>query len=154
MPSIPDEATYRETWSSMDFSHRRTIVKAVNKGRACETREDAAIAVVVARRQQRFWKYAWLMGPLVALIQVGEGLAAYLVNAALATIIVGGMAWWKLRRVRQAEDSNLTKATGGTDRGGRDHVPKKRSDGHLPPNAKGVRPGAGDPKPSRRDRKG
>lgn len=175
MPRIPDDDTYRERWSSMSVKDRRHIVKAVNKGKVLDDRGEAALAVVLAQRQQSFWRWAWVAGPLVSLINIGAGWAAYAVNALISTIILGALCLWRYRRMQQSEERNRAHATGrrpspqgdgggeaagvdGDDPGGRPrgHTPAKdESDGPaLPPDAKGVRPGAGEPKRSRRDRKG
>lgn len=86
---------------------RRRIMKAVNRGKALDDRRDALLAVNVARQQQRFWKWAWLMGPAVSVLFFDQGWQAVLANALVATLILGGMsAFWYLR-ARRSEHANL-----------------------------------------------
>jgi hypothetical protein len=73
-------------------------------------RRDAELAIGVARRQQRFWSRAWLLGPAIALVQVlvtpitwVEGLLL----AAWGSLLLGMMAAWWWTRARRAEMLNL-----------------------------------------------
>lgn len=107
MVRIPDKDRYRQLWRELPTSDRRRIVRAVNRGHALEDRREAALAVVTARTQQRFWSKAWLLGPIVTLFAIGEGLQAYLVNAVMATLLLGLMSLFWYRRVTRAEQRNL-----------------------------------------------
>lgn len=91
---------------SLDRSQRRAIMRAVNRGRLVEDRRHADLAIGVARRQQRFWRYAWLLGPTIALAQAALspiGLQEGLLLAAWGTMILGSMAWWWYSRAARAE---------------------------------------------------
>lgn len=160
MTEIPSKERYQSLWGELDFSERRRIMRAVNKGEALDDRRDAALAVVTAERQERLWSWIWLIGPLSALLFLGEGLTAFLVNAVLVTAVTGGLSWWRVRRVRRAAARNRAVVEPTPDEGAagrrarRDHIPRRGTGRQLPPHAKGVRPGAGRPKRSRRERRG
>lgn len=169
MPPIPDDDRYRERWRALSLGDRRRILRAVNAGRALDDRGEAALAAVTARRQASFWQRIWLLGPVVALLFAGQGWIVYGANAALATAVLGAMSWWRLRRVRRARERNRAVAEGRTPRprsssdtntgrgsdgsgGPSGHTPRRGARRPLPPDAKRVRPDAGRPKRSRRDR--
>lgn len=116
MVKIPEGSDYRQQWGKLDSSTRRRIVRAVNRGEALESRREAALAVATARRQQTFWKRAWLLGPLAALLTVGQGLVTYAANALLSTAIIGLMAFFWSRRAERAAAANLEAAAGRTKR--------------------------------------
>lgn len=104
--------TNRDTSSSgelgaLSFRERRQIVKAVNRGRTLDDPGKAHLAVSVARSQMRFWRWSWLLGPVVALIQIGEGVEVFLVNAVFATLILGGLSLFFYRRAGRAETRHL-----------------------------------------------
>ena len=113
-----DVRRLNERFGRLDRAERRAIVRAVNRGEAMPRRRDAELAVGVARRQQRFWSRAWLLGPGIALIQVLVTPIGWLEGALLAawgTLLLGMMAAWWWTRARRAELENL-RVTGG--RGG------------------------------------
>ena len=112
MAKIPEGPEYRQQWGKLDGTSRRRIVRAVNKGEALESRREAALAVATARRQQRFWKKAWLLGPLAALLTIGNGFVVYAANAVLSTAIIGLMGWFWKRRAERAVVVNLEAAEG------------------------------------------
>jgi hypothetical protein len=111
-------------FSTLARSERRAIIRAVNRGEAMPKRRDAELAVGVARRQQRFWSRAWLLGPSIAIVQVvviptltwREGVLL----ALWGTLLLGMMAAWWWTRARRAELLNLDKlgsrGLGGTGR--------------------------------------
>lgn len=107
MASIPDRAEHRRRFAALDTAQRRAIIKAVNRGRAVEQRRHAPLAVGVARQQQRFWQWAWVVGPIVGLVQLRSGWQAALVNALLGTLILAGLCWFWVTRARRAEQANL-----------------------------------------------
>jgi hypothetical protein len=113
---IPDADAYRARWAALEVADRRRIVRAVNRGRALDDPKEAALAVHTARNQQRFWRKAWLIGPVAALLTLTQGAMVYLVNAAFATAILGLMAWFWYRRSRRSETANRHVA----ERAGRD----------------------------------
>lgn len=107
---IPDKDRYRQLWRELPAADRRRIVRAVNRGRAVESRREAALAVVTARSQQRFWSKAWLLGPIATLFALGQGWQAYLINAVMGTAVLGAMAYFWTRRAARAERANLAVA--------------------------------------------
>jgi hypothetical protein len=110
--TIPDRDEHRRRFMALPFAERRAIVRAVNRGELVEKRKHAPLAVVVARRQQRIWRWGWLAGPLIGLTQLGIGWEAALVNAVIGTLLLGGLArFWYLRASR-AEAANLALAEG------------------------------------------
>ena len=114
-----DAQRLNERFALLDRSERRAIMRAVNRGLPMERRRDAELAVGVARRQQRFWSRAWLLGPAIALVQAivtPIGWLEGLLLAAWGTMLLGMMAAWWWTRARRAELENL-RAAGG--RGGR-----------------------------------
>jgi len=106
-----DAARLNERFALLDRSERRAIVRAVNRGEGMEKRRDAELAIGVARRQQRFWTRAWLLGPAIAIVQVlfiptvtwREGLLL----AAWGSLLLGLMAAWWWTRARRSEMLNL-----------------------------------------------
>lgn len=112
MARIPDPQAHRRAWSKLDWRTRRRIVRSVNRGRALDDPKEAGLAVGVAQGQQRFWRWAWLLGPLAALFVLDDGVAVYLANAGLATTILGLMAWFWYRRAQRAEAANRDAARG------------------------------------------
>lgn len=104
---IDDPQVHRQQWGRLDPMDRRRIMRAVNRGQALDRRKEAALAVGVARQQQRFWRKVWLAGPLIALLQWNAGWLAVVINAVIGLAVVGGMALFWLRRARRAEQANL-----------------------------------------------
>jgi hypothetical protein len=109
-----------ERFSLLNRAERRAIVRAVNRGEAMPKRRDAELAVGVARRQQRFWTRAWLLGPAIAVVQVlvtPIGWMEGLLLAAWGSLLLGMMAAWWWTRARRAEMLNLAtlgpRGTGG-----------------------------------------
>lgn len=115
---LPDPHEHRRRWGALELADRRRISKAVNRGRALTDRREAALAVNVARSQQRFWSRAWLLAPAVSLLFFGQGWQAVAVNAVFATLVLGGMSLLWYRRAARAEQANLevVGVTAGTSR--------------------------------------
>jgi hypothetical protein len=87
----------------------------VNRGQLLEDRKLAALAVGVARRQQRFWRLAWLMGPALGLVQLTYlDPQVALLNAAIGTLTIAGLAAWFYLRARRAEQLNVAFVEGGS----------------------------------------
>jgi hypothetical protein len=109
---IPDKAEHQRRFAALPFAERRAIIRAVNKGQLVEKRKHAPLAVVVARRQQRIWRWGWIAGPLIGLVQLSVSLEAAIVNAVIGTLTLGALArFWYLRAAR-AEAGNLALAEG------------------------------------------
>jgi len=108
-----DARRLNERFALLSRTDRRAIVRAVNRGEALEKRRDAELAVGVARRQQRFWSRAWLLGPSIAIVQVlviptlswQEGVLL----AVWGSLLLGMMAAWWWTRARRAELLNVEK---------------------------------------------
>lgn len=108
-----DARRLNERFALLGRPERRAIVRAVNRGEAMQKRRDAELAVGVARRQQRFWSRAWLLGPSIAIVQVlviptitwQEGVLL----AVWGSLLLGMMAAWWWTRARRAELLNLEK---------------------------------------------
>lgn len=115
---IPDTDEFRRTWRNVPAGDRRRIVKAVNKGDQLPSRKEAALAVVLARRQQRFWRVAWLLGPVISvlvawLIDLDGGLVQLLANGLLGAAVLMGMSVFFTRRAKRAEQVNTEHARHG-----------------------------------------
>lgn len=108
MARIPDRRENARRFAELDAVERREIARAVNRGRAVNTRRDAVIAVGVARRQQRFWGRAWLLAPALGVVQAFtvDPLAA-IANTLASLVALGGMCLWFHRRARRSEAANL-----------------------------------------------
>lgn len=105
-----DARRLNERFSMLDRRERRAIVRAVNRGQAMTKKRDAELAIGVARRQQRFWTRAWLLGPAIAVVQVlltPIGLVEGLFLAAWGAVLLGMMAAWWWTRARRSEMLNL-----------------------------------------------
>lgn len=107
MADTPSREEHRRRFGALETSQRRAIIKAVNKGRAVEKRKHAPLAVGVARQQQRFWRWAWVVGPVIGLVQLRAGWQVALVNGMLGTLLLAGLCWFWIRRARRAEEANL-----------------------------------------------
>jgi hypothetical protein len=103
---LPDQKTFQQTWQAMTWGQRREVLRTVNKGQAMRRRKDARLAVMVARQQQRYWRWAWVLAPLVALI-LWPNWVAIAVNAVLVALVMGGFAWFRFRRASESERANL-----------------------------------------------
>lgn len=105
-----DAARLNEAFSRLDRGQRRSILRAVNRGQALPDKRSAELAVGIARRQQRFWRRAWLLGPIIAVIQASFtpiGVQETLLLAAWGTLLLGMMAFWWWSRARRAEELNV-----------------------------------------------
>lgn len=119
MAKIPDKAEHQRQFVGLDLRQRRAIIKAVNRGKVVEDRRHAHLAVGVARRQARFWRVAWLLGPVVALTSLfsNNDMTVALLNAAVATVTLGAMSYFFFSRARRAETANLEAASSRRGRG-------------------------------------
>lgn len=99
--------TLRREFAALPFASRRAVVRAVSRGRAVEERKLAVHAVVVARRQQRLWRWLWLTGPLIGLTQLTVSWQAAVVAAVVATATMALLARFWLLRAQRAERDNL-----------------------------------------------
>jgi hypothetical protein len=115
---IPDKAEHQRQFAGLAVSDRRAIIRSVNRGRAVDQRKLAPLAVGVARRQRRFWRVAWLLGPVVGLTSLfgTTDLMVALLNSAVATLALALMSWFWYSRARRAEALNLELAQSRRDR--------------------------------------
>ncbi|MEX1177644.1 MAG: hypothetical protein WEB09_04205 [Nitriliruptor sp.] len=107
-PGSEDPATrYRREFAGLPLASRRAIARAVSRGRTVEDRKLAVHAVLIARRQQRLWRWVWLAGPAIGVTQLGAGWQAAVVAVVISTLTMGLLAryWWL--RARSAETANL-----------------------------------------------
>jgi hypothetical protein len=109
---IPDKDEHRRRFMALSFAERRGIVRAVNRGQLVEVKKHAPLAVVVARRQQRIWRWGWVAGPLIGLFQLQIGWQEALINAIIGTLLLGGLARFWYLRAQRAELANLALAEG------------------------------------------
>ncbi len=108
MPAqVPSRDEHRRRFAALDVTERRAIIKAVNKGQAVDKRKHAPLAVGVARQQQRFWRWAWVVGPIIGLVQLRAGWQAAVVNGLIGTMVLAALCWFWVNRARRAEDANL-----------------------------------------------
>jgi len=135
-------------FAELDRADRRAIVRAVNRGIAMDKRRDAELAIGVARRQQRFWSRAWLLGPAIAVFQVAItpiGWQEGLLLGAWGALLLGMMAAWWWTRARRAELENLKVAgarttlprTDATDDDGGGRLPGPGATAPRPPRPRG-----------------
>lgn len=117
---IPDRAEYRRQWAQLQLADRRRIIKAVNRGQTLDRPQDAALAVMTARSQKRFWTWAWLLGPVSSLFVLFQdaGFAVWAANAVLITLVMGALSFFWYRRADRAETANLEAARGKRQRQG------------------------------------
>jgi hypothetical protein len=139
---IPDRAEYQRRWRALDTDTRRSIVRSVNRGLALDDPREAAMAVMTARQQQRFWAKAWMIAPVASLLVLispsQRSLVAYAANSALGILILGVMGMFSRRRAHRAEVANTERAAGkrrkgATGNGGKgstgSHTPRRRGKG-------------------------
>lgn len=118
MAKIPDKAEHQRQFAGLEVGDRRAIIRAVNRGKAVDERKLAPLAVGVARRQRKFWRVAWVLGPLVGLTTLfgDTDLMLALLNAGVATFALGLMSWFWYSRARRAEVRNLELSQSRRDR--------------------------------------
>lgn len=105
--TLPDTAEHTRLWGALSFAERRAFLRQVRRGQAAPTRKEARVAVGVARQQQKYWRFAWLFGPAIALLLSGRSTSDLVLSALLGTLAMGGLSWHSFRRARRAEQANL-----------------------------------------------
>lgn len=104
---IPDSAEFRQRWQRLDRAGRKRVRRSVNRGQSCERRDEAALAVVVARQQKVAWLVTWpLVTVLVGLTAIGRGWVAVLATMTLTLVIYAPFAVFFHRRAHRAEEHN------------------------------------------------
>lgn len=115
---LDDPEAFRHTWNDLSISDRRRISRAVNKGVALDDEVEAQLAVMTARRQAKFWSWAWAVGPAISLLQFGtKELMVVLLTAGMSAVATGLLSIWFLRKARAAEEVNLPRAQSAANRG-------------------------------------
>jgi hypothetical protein len=105
---VPEAAEFRQRWQRLDRAGRRRVRRAVNRGRVCERREEAALAVVVGRQQKTAWLVTWpIVAVLVGLTSIPQGLASVAATAGLAALVYAPFALFFFRRAKRAVEHNL-----------------------------------------------
>ncbi|MEX2549369.1 MAG: hypothetical protein WD638_04005 [Nitriliruptoraceae bacterium] len=113
MASKDDRRAVQQRFAALDSSERRAIVKAVNRGLPVDKRKHAPFAVHIAERQMRFWRWSWLIGPVVGLLQIGQlGLLPAVINALVASAFLGAMSAFFWIRARRSREANLALSDG------------------------------------------
>lgn len=113
MVRVPDADRHRRDFGNLPFGERRAVARAVSRGREVEDRKLAGHAVLVARRQARLWRYLWLLGPVMGLVQIGQGWQAVVASGLLTTTMMALLSYWWYSRARRAEQANLALTTDG-----------------------------------------
>lgn len=105
---VPDSGEFRERWQRLDRAGRKRVRRAVNRGQACERRDEAALAVVVARQQKIAWLVTWpIVTVLVGLPSIPQGLVSVLATMLLAASVYAPFALFFHWRARGAMERNL-----------------------------------------------
>lgn len=113
MARTPDKRENQRRFAELDPAQRRAIIKAVNRGQPVAVRKHAPMAVGLAQRQKRFWKYSWLLGPALAILQAATvGIEVGLINGGVVTLALIGASWWFGSRASRAELLNRDIAEG------------------------------------------
>jgi hypothetical protein len=110
--TVPDRTEHRRQFAALPFQDRRAIVRAVNRGAAVEKRKHAPLAIVIARRQRRLWRYAWLFGLAVGLVAIGDGWQAAALNGLIGMTTLGLLGRFWYVRASRAEQANTALAEG------------------------------------------
>jgi hypothetical protein len=125
---VPTTEEHDKLWARLTYKQRRAILRAVNRGEALESRKDARIAVGAARQQQRYWRWAWVFGPLAALLLFNRGMVQVVVNGALLGLVLGTLSFFRYRRAQKAEAANLERIGAGGGSPAKSRKAKKRKD--------------------------
>lgn len=103
---VPSREEHLRLWQALPYKDRRRMLKAVNRGHGMDDRKEARIGVGVARQQQAYWRWAWVIGPLIGLVRVPEW-SMVVVTALLGTALMVPFSIVRMRRARHAEQANL-----------------------------------------------
>lgn len=103
---IPSREEHAQLWAKLAPADRRRIMRSVTRGQGLTNRREARLGVGVARQQQRYWRYAWLIGPAMGLIQLPDPVGVA-ITALLGILTMGGLSVFRIRRATAAEAANL-----------------------------------------------
>lgn len=108
-----DRAEWQRRWSAMSFGERRQITRVVSRGLPGEDVAAAQMALPLAERQTRFWRWAWLLGTFPAVTafftDVQPGLSRttqVLGNLAFGLLLMGILSAWKHRNAKRSAAAN------------------------------------------------
>lgn len=104
---LPTAEQFRKEWDRLDKDGRRRVRQCANRAQPAPNRREAALAAAMAVNQQRMWRWAWLLGPVViALLRVPDGWQVMLANFGLGLVIFGLMAKYFSYKAHKAERVN------------------------------------------------
>lgn len=129
----------RAALAQLPTARRRAVVAAVRGGSSAPERDDAELAIALARRAQRNAQVGWLLFPLGGLALMALGLVGA-AGAVVASVIGAYLSTLLLARAVRAERMNRgllvaelgPSETAGRDVGGPSHGSMARSSGRLP----------------------
>lgn len=105
--TLPDSAEHNRLWKAMDMADRRAILKQIRRGEPAPNKKQARVAVGIARQQQRYWRWAWLFGPAIAVLFAGRGILELVLSATMGTVVMGALSYRSLAKAKQAEAASL-----------------------------------------------
>lgn len=135
-----DRREVQRRFTALANGDRRAVLRSVSRGRAAPSRALAPIAIGMAQRQQRFWRVAWLLGPLFGLVQLATlPVEQALTSVVAGTLVLGAMARWWFLRARRAETASreLLGTSGGFEVSRGPAIPVRPSTGPRPPRPRG-----------------
>jgi hypothetical protein len=137
-PELLTGAELRDQLRQLPPTRRRELLRSVWRGERVDHQADAALAVSVARRQQRTAQFSWLVVPASTFaLWAAAGLSVMV--AIVGTVVAGYVATLVLARSVRAERTNrglamddatpspgVTTRDDGVSRRGRKHLPGER----------------------------
>lgn len=128
--AIPEGDEFRAAWTGCERTVRRRISRAVRRAQTLEDPKEAALAVALARNQQRIWRWAWLAGPLLGvLLNINQAPLVMAANAGFGLVLFGLLALLFFRRGRAAAAQNREVVREARERAARqtsDRAPPRR----------------------------
>lgn len=106
-PILGDDRAYGNAWAATSFGDRRRITRAITRGEVLEDGVEAQLAVMTARRQITFWRWGWLIGPALTLLQYGTETLVFIITMIMSGMATGGLSWFFLRRARHSIAVNI-----------------------------------------------
>lgn len=104
---LPSGEQFTKEWDRLDKVARKRVRQCASRAEPAPNRREAALAAAMAVNQQRMWKWAWLVGPVVlALLRFPDGPQVMLLNFGLGLVVFGLMAKYFTWKARKAERVN------------------------------------------------
>lgn len=104
MVHTPDGSDGYKAYAALDRTQRREIARAVSRGKAVTNRKLARTAIAFAARQQRFWRYAWLIGPALGALQfLSLDPIPALINALIGSAMLLSASVWFTRKAARSK---------------------------------------------------